>query len=503
MTSPSDLPDAKSAEASALAWAEADPALAVLLHTGYAPAVALLRWGADLYRAGRAQDAITAFRASLGLAPNDAVAWTNLAIALGATGDADAQERCFIRSIELGADDADTWILLGMARERSGALDGAEDAYRHATALDPSGPEAWKCLGTLLAKRRDPNGAIAAFRAALAGAPTDAAVSASLGKVLYEEGRLEEALAAYGSATTHDPTNPHFRRMARCAELACALDAGAPAAEAIAAIEARAPLSEDELGDLVGATAAALTRFGHHDAALRLAKRRAELWPNSPAAHYLLASLIGAELLRSPDDYIVASFDAFADGFDAQLVDVLGYDVPEKLCGLIHELTAQGQTYVTLDGGCGTGLCGPLLRPLANTLTGVDLSSKMLDRARDRGVYDALVCEELTAYLERQTAAFDLVVAADVLIYFGDLRPVLTRAARSLRPGGLFALSVERGDTDDYKLLPSGRFAHQAAYIEGLAREVGFETAVSRETTLRREGHARLHGTMFVLRRRR
>lgn len=498
---PVDLPDAKTAQASALAWAEADPALGAPLRRGELPAAALLQWGADLYRAGRAEDAVTAFCASLGLAPTNADAWTNLAIALGATGDTEAAKGCFLRSIELASDDADTWILLGVARERGGELDGAVDAYRRAIALDPRASEAWKCLGALLSQRRDANGAIAAFRAALEDAPTDAAVSASLGKALYEEGRLDEALAAYGNATTHDPTNPHFRRMARCAELACALDAGAPAAEAIAAIEARAPLTEDELGDLVAATAAALTRFGHHDAALRLAKRRAELWPDSPAAHYLLASLVGAELLRSPDEYIVASFDAFADGFDAQLVDVLGYDVPEKLCGLIRELADDGRKYVTLDGGCGTGLCGPLLRPLASTLVGVDLSPKMLGRARDRGVYDTLVCEELTAYLERESRAFELVVAADVLIYFGDLRPLLAGAAGSLRPGGLFALSVERGDTDDYKLLPSGRFAHRAAYIERVARDVGLETEVCRETTLRREGHERLQGTMFVLRR--
>ncbi|MEO8796784.1 MAG: hypothetical protein ABI551_02770 [Polyangiaceae bacterium] len=61
-------------------------------------------------------------------------------------------------------------------------------------------------------------------------------------------------------------------------------------------------------------------------------------------------------LLRSPDEYVVASFDAFADGFDAQLVDVLGYDVPEKLCGLIRALADDGRKYVTLDGGCGTAV---------------------------------------------------------------------------------------------------------------------------------------------------
>jgi predicted TPR repeat methyltransferase len=61
-----------------------------------------------------------------------------------------------------------------------------------------------------------------------------------------------------------------------------------------------------------------------------------------------------------------------------------------------------------LDLGCGTGLVRSLLRPLARTLTGVDISSNMLKIARQRRVYDKLVCNELIAFLKMHAKTFDL-----------------------------------------------------------------------------------------------
>src|SRR5207245_6254227 len=98
--------------------------------------------------------------------------------------------------------------------------------------------------------------------------------------------------------------------------------------------------------------------------------------------------------------------------------------------------------------GCGTGLCGDGFRPLARRLVGVDLSPGMLERARARGCYDELVCEELTAYVRRCEERFDLITAADVFCYFGDLTAVFAATAALLRPGGRFIFSVEEL-TDD------------------------------------------------------
>jgi hypothetical protein len=49
---------------------------------------------------------------------------------------------------------------------------------------------------------------------------------------------------------------------------------------------------------------------------------------------------------------------------------------------------------------------------------GVDLSSRMVEKAAEREIYDALHCSDLVAFLRRQeTASCDLLVATDVVMY--------------------------------------------------------------------------------------
>jgi predicted TPR repeat methyltransferase len=501
------FPSAQAANDSALAWAEGDANLRALLAAGVPTSRALLRWGADLLRAGRGADAVSAFRAAVPLAPEDALAWTNLGIAFARTGAEAASVECLDRSVALARAQPDAWLLLAMGREKQGELALAEAAYRVALELGPTSAAGWRCLGALLQRKRDADGAIVAFRECLKHGPPDAAVSATLGKMFYEQGRVPEAHAAYAAAAVAEPGNAYFGRIAKRTAFMRDLIAGESVDRAIANLnrEGTEPASADEeLAELFEASYSLLAGFGHHDAALRLARRRVELWPASAVARYLLASLRGeSNLPRSPDDYIVASFDRFAERFDTQLVDVLGYDVPQQLSGLVRDFAVPGRLdYVhALDAGCGTGLCGPLLRPVARRLTGVDLSPKMLARAAERGVYDALVCEELTAFLARSGRSFDLIVAADVLVYFGELRSIFDAAAIALQPKGLFVFSTEANDSADHRILPSGRFAHAPAYVEAVAAGA-FETRLARATTLRFEGRERVRGVVFVLQRR-
>jgi predicted TPR repeat methyltransferase len=123
-----------------------------------------------------------------------------------------------------------------------------------------------------------------------------------------------------------------------------------------------------------------------------------------------------------------------------------------------------------LDAGCGTGLCGPLVAPYARRLVGLDLSAPMIAQARARNVYDELVKRELTAYLCESTAAFDAIVSADTLVYFGLLEDVVAAAANALRPGGRLIFTVEElngaGSGAGYAISPTGRYRHARAYVE-------------------------------------
>ncbi len=260
-------------------------------------------------------------------------------------------------------------------------------------------------------------------------------------------------------------------------------------------------VTEQELKVLLSSVFSQLGAFGHLDAAVRVGRKQLQLWPDNPTVTYLLDAVIGdAALKRSTPEYVVEFFDAFAEGFDAQLVDALGYDIPEKLCLAVRKLSAAGQLYDALDAGCGTGLCGPFLRSMSRVMTGVDLSSKMLEQAQKKGIYDSLACEEITAFLRRSPLQFDLIVAADLMIYFGDLAPVFSGAATALRPGGLLVFSTELWTGEGYRVLPSGRFAQSPEYVRSMAAAV-FEELVYTETTIRLDADRRLPGNIFIFRR--
>jgi predicted TPR repeat methyltransferase len=125
-----------------------------------------------------------------------------------------------------------------------------------------------------------------------------------------------------------------------------------------------------------------------------------------------------------------------------------------------------GRRLDILDLGCGTGLSGHALRPRARRLIGVDLSPAMIERARERDVYDVLHVAEITAFLNRgDTERFDLIAACDALIYFGDLRQVVIPAAGRLAPGGVIAFTVERGGHYPFRLTDSGRFTHHRDHV--------------------------------------
>jgi predicted TPR repeat methyltransferase len=203
----------------------------------------------------------------------------------------------------------------------------------------------------------------------------------------------------------------------------------------------------------------------------------------------MLAACGGAQApVRADDAYVRQVFDGFADSFDEQLLKNLDYRAPQVLAAALQGWLGAPQAGLdVLDAGCGTGLCGPLLRPLARRLVGVDLSTRMLERAGIRGVYDELRQGELTELLIRERAKYDLIVATDVLIYFGDLEPPFRAAARALRPDGLLAISVERSDHDEYVLHAGARYAHSADYVRRTAAAAGLTEVGSVECELRLE----------------
>lgn len=245
--------------------------------------------------------------------------------------------------------------------------------------------------------------------------------------------------------------------------------------------------------------------------------------PSDPVAQHFAAIARsiseGAAHHRASDGYVRAVFDHYADSFDEHL-GRLCYRGPEVVADLVHDLVDDGtlrSDASVADLGCGTGLVGHHLRaggeraaPWDGSLVGDDLSPRMLElsadrRVDERPVYDQLVEADFVSFLAARPASFDAVVSADSLIYVGDLRPVFAATARALRPGGWLIATLEHaadGAAADRGYVPgmSGRYLHDAEWVEAELADTGFETIVVEELSVRTEAGRPVPGIVLVAR---
>jgi predicted TPR repeat methyltransferase len=328
---------------------------------------------------------------------------------------------------------------LGNARKEQGAWHAAAGHYREVLRLSPQHAEAMNNLGAVYQMLERPGDAERWYRQAIGAGPALAQPCINLGRMLQSAGRLEEARKVYEAALANGGDVGVFGHL--CDALGNASEAGA-----------------------------------------------------------------GPSSARAPEAYVRATFDAFAGDFDRHLRQDLGYRVPDRLatllsehCGAVSAGTLAGVRADVLDLGCGTGLVGDALDMDAGSLTGVDLSGQMLEAARRKGRYAALHQADVAAWLAATgPASFDCVIAADVFIYLGELDGIFRDVVRSLRPGGVFAFSVETCEGADYRLLPSGRYAQSGAYLERLAAQLGLRQLL-REPAAIRQG---VEGLLYIFQRR-
>jgi predicted TPR repeat methyltransferase len=246
-----------------------------------------------------------------------------------------------------------------------------------------------------------------------------------------------------------------------------------------------------------------LKELGRTEEAAAAYERAIALGADAELHHFYLAALHGGRDAPSPPRrYVQSLFDDYADGFERHLVEVLGYRAHQELVAPLAGLEPGGFD-VALDLGCGTGLCGPLLRPMARWLEGVDLSQPMLDRAASLGVYDRLHAADLVEHLRsRHAGEFDLLLAADVFIYVGALEDAFDAATRVLRNGGLFGFSVEQADDAQQVVLnPQLRYAHSLPYLRRLAAQHGLRELQAMQRPIRQDRSHSVPGLFVYLRR--
>ncbi|HYG85215.1 MAG TPA: tetratricopeptide repeat protein [Azospirillum sp.] len=369
----------------------------------------------------------------------------------------------------------------------------AATAYGRALRLEP-GRWSWR-LGRAEALEAAGQGAaaLAAFQDLLDERPDSAPARRGHGRALARAGRVEEAVAELREALM---LRSDDRDVA--AELAELLMA---AGDALAAVELLAPVLRrlDEDAGLHRLAGRAWSELREPAKALTAFRAAQALEPDDRTAA-LIAELEAGEGSDLPAAYVRALFDRYAERFDADLLGKLGYAAPRSLREAVERVYGGAPTGLrTLDLGCGTGLMGVELRPFTTHLAGVDLSPRMVDKARARGLYDALSVGDVVEAMASSAQSWDLLVAADVLVYIGDLVPVFDAAAAALESGGRFAATVERLDGDGFALGPSRRYAHAAGYVRRTAAAAGLDVLLLEERSPRREKQAPVPGLLFVL----
>jgi predicted TPR repeat methyltransferase len=418
--------------------------------------------GVGHFEAQRLADAERCFAASLRRLPGRASTRINLGATLLLLGRA-AEALVELEAV-LAAEPqhVDAWCHRAAALTELGRDAASLDCAERALALDADSGNATFRRGHALERLRRFDEAQAAFERVVALQPQDAAAWHRLGLLQHRQGKLAEALASQDRVLALAPSH------------------------------AAAWSQRGTLLQALGRAAEAATAF----------ERAIEHGADADLHRFFLAGL-GREPgpASAPRGYVQALFDDYAHSFDKHLVEVLGYEAHRRLVAPLTGLQAQAFESA-LDLGCGTGLCGPLLRPIVRRLEGLDLSQPMLDQATARGVYDHLVCADLVQHLQQTPARHDLVVAADVFIYVGDLEPVFAGVIRVLRPGGVFCFTVEPADDDHPVVLHAQlRYAHSLPYLQGLAQRHGLRLLRADTQPLRRQRSVETPGLYVYLAR--
>jgi predicted TPR repeat methyltransferase len=420
-------------------------------------------------------------------------------------------------------------VSLSVALRRLGRLDEALDFARRGCTLLPQAVPAWNALGVAALEAGRNDEALAAFESGLRAAPGHPALILHGALALRRLGRNEEALQAYTRVTRAFPQALEgWRGLAETQAALGQLDA---ALRSRKQARAAAPNDIDVAFELAGALlnagrphesaplldrllqarpertqgwvwlARARLKLGDEGGARDAFARARALDPGDPMIAHFHTALSGTLPDAVETDYIRCLFDDFAAGFEHTLVDQLAYDTPAQLARLLHGLGADAAVRV-LDLGCGTGLMAEQLRQPGRIIDGVDLSPRMLERARAKGIYRDLHVAELSAFLGQSAETWDLAVATDVYIYIPDAAASFRPMLEHLSPGGWFGFSIERSAGDGTELVPqTGRYRQSPERIAEQLTAAGFGDIVQESIVVRLESGRPVPGALFVARR--
>ena len=420
----------------------------------------LIDQGRRFHAAGKLREAEQAYRHVLLKQPNHAVALNLMgAIAMQVAKPREA-EAYFRRALVVDGNYAEAHNHLGAVLAAQQRWEEAEAAYRRALGIRPNYAEAHHNLGLLLVKTKRAEEGIAAYRRSLELVPNSAVAHYNLGMALLQEGKLDEATARHRKAVELDP----------------------------------------RFADSFVSLGRALLEKGRKEEAIDLMRSGMEVNRTSQELRFLLSAATGDQAVKNaPREYVAGVFESYAPRYEGHLTH-LEYRGPEYLVEAVRA-AAPERKFEMLDIGCGTGLCGAAFKEMTTRMVGVDLAPAMVLKAGSRGIYTETSVAEAETLMRARAAEFDLVVAGDVLVYVGELEGLFGAVQTTLREGGLFAFTAEKGEGRGAVLRESMRYAHSLEYLRGLAERHGMEVVSAEEKPLRKESEKPVAAWVVVMRR--
>ncbi len=370
----------------------------------------------------------------------------------------DKAKKVFEKACELRPPYSPACYNLARLKQRENDHKGAISIYRAILERQPDFGQAWNNLGVAYRETGDQDEALSCFRKAVAFAPDMAEAWNNLGVAQDEFNMIQDASKSYRKAIEIQPdyASAHFNLGVSLQKLRLFKEA------------------ED-----------------HY-------KKVLETKPDDEAARFMLQSLGKSETPdAAPAEYVRRIFDRCAGTFERILVKDLEYKTPELLFDLVRPYLTEEMN--VLDLGCGTGLGSQLYRPFAKTLIGVDVSPKMLEKAEEKKTYNRLKVFDILQDWEF-SQKFDLIYSSDVFVYFGNLDPIIRSASSYLVHGGIIAFSVERLEDNsmEYRLFPSGRYAHSRTYIQDCLRRHGLELIEETKADIRKQSGNPVKGLLII-----
>jgi predicted TPR repeat methyltransferase len=374
-----------------------------------------------------------------------------------------------------------------------GDLNEAIEAYKYLLTLGPDSPVLHFNCGLAYFDSQQFATAEKHYRRASEINPDDPDIHFNQGLNFRRLGKVKEAAESFTQALKlGDSSIDTLYNLALCHQ---DLNETGEATRLYSRILARAPEHQPTLNNY----AYLCHKSGDSEKAGTLYRRLLEHNPDHQAARHMLNALAGEKPDTAPLEYVEGVFDNYAKDFEHSLVQQLHYKTPQILWDRYRRLFGETPRENCLDLGCGTGLAGVQFAPCCANMVGVDISEEMLCIAKEKNLYNELIKDNIVHFLDTTPHCYDLIVAADVFTYIGNLSEIFTACFKKTAEEGIFLFSVEESAGNQFELKETGRFGHAVHYIQNVCQSAGWSILDNHLSKLRLDKGQWIKGSLFIL----